>query len=67
MFLYKSDEIHMSQNLHKELCNHYLVLTILNTSFMKRQASDTSSDNEWQRATSSTTSINKWHEWYNEW
>ena len=45
-------------------------------SFIKRQTSGTSSDNEWQRVvqqvatmtTSGTTSDNEWYnKWYNEW
>ena len=34
-------------------------------SFIKRQTSDTSSDNEWQRMTTSGTIID--NEWYNGW
>ena len=52
---------------------------IKKTSFIKRQTSDTSSDNEWynewqRMITSGTTSDNEWNrvatnkdEWYNEW
>ena len=40
----------------------------LNQSFLKRQTSGTSSDNEWQRV---TTNNNEWQKWqwvqYNEW
>ena len=54
-------------------------LTTLFWSFIKRQASGTTSDNEWQRVTmtgttSGTMSDNEWqrvttndYEWYNEW
>ena len=60
---------------------HYCIKNPLHRSFIKRQTSGTSSNNEWynesQRMTSGTTSDNEWYnkwqrmtsdnEWYNEW
>ena len=47
-----------------------LVLNLIRekSSFIKKQTSDTSSDNEWQRVTKMTTSgTTSYHEWYSKW